>query len=175
MKRKLIITFGLVIIGFILFPKNFEFHKLRERPGTIEIPDSIYDFTINHIYASHAPGVSRECAEVTCKLLKFSFDQDVLFENKVSKAHCVTYARLCATLCNKMFEEYEIDAEAIPVVGYITINGVNINKLLVSIVPKKYEHYFVDHDMVEIRLEGKLLWFIDPTEREFTGRERVYH
>ena len=175
MKRKLIITFCLVVIGLILFPKNFEFHKLRERPSNVVIPDSIYDFVRNDVDEQDVLGISRECAKVTCKLLNYSINQDVLFENKVSKAHCVTYAKVCAALCNGVFVEYGIDAEAIPVVEYITINGVNINKLLMSVVPKKYERYFVDHDMVEIRLEGKLLWFIDPTEREFTGRERVYH
>ena len=175
MKRNLIIIFCLVIIGLILFPKDFEFHKLKERPRTVVIPDSIYDFARDNVKAKDVASISRACAKVTCKLLSYSINQDVLFENRVSKAHCVTYARLCATLCNKMFEEYGIDAEAIPVVGYITINGVNINKLLVSIVPKNYEHYFVDHDMVEIRVGGERLWFIDPTEREFTGRARIYH
>ena len=174
-KAKVVITTAcLIIIGTVLFPKNFEFHKLRERPGAVEVPDSIYDFARKHVHSTDAAGISRDCAKATCKLLKFSFNQDVLFENKVSRAHCVTYARLCATLCNRFYKEYGIDAEAIPVVGYITINGINTSSLLTSIIPEKYEHNFVNHDMVEIRSKGKRVWFIDPSEREFTGVARTY-
>ena len=175
MKRKLIIIFGLVVMGLILYPKNFEFHKLKERPSNVLIPDSIYDFVRNDVDVQDVSGILRECAKVTCKLLNYSINQDVLFENKVSKGHCVTYAKVCAALCNRVFVEYGVDAEAIPVVGYITINGVNVHKLLMSVVPKKYKRYFIDHDMVEIRVGGERLCFIDPTEREFTGRERIYH
>lgn len=175
-RTKVIFTIiALIIAGLLLFPKNFEFHKERERIAAVEIPDSIYDFARQYIRSTDAAGISRDCAKVTCKLLKFSFNQDVLFENRVSKAHCVTYARLCATLCNMFYKELGIDAEAIPVVGRVTVNGVDIHKVLTSIVPKEQEHNFINHDMVEIRSEGKTLWFIDPTEREFTGLERVYN
>ena len=170
----IIISTCLVIIGIILFPKNFEFHKQSERPGFVEIPDSIYDFALQYVHSTDVAGISRDCAKATCKLLKFSFNQDVLFEKKVSRAHCVTYARLCATLCNKFYKEHGIDAEAIPVVGYITINGINTSKVLTSIVPEKYEHNFVNHDVVEIRSKGKRVWYIDPSEREFTGIARTY-
>jgi hypothetical protein len=73
----------LIVIGIILFPKKFEFHKQSERTGIIEIPDSIYDFAQQYVQSTDAAGISRDCAKATCKLLKFSFNQDILFKNKV--------------------------------------------------------------------------------------------
>ena len=173
-KRVVIAIACLSIVGLLVLSRNFEFHKEFERPGTVLIPDSIYDFARQYISSSSATGVSRECAKVTCKLLTFSFDQDVLFDNKVSRAHCVTYARLCATLCNTFYKELGIDAEAIPVAGRVTVCGVDIHKILTFLVPKEQRHNFVNHDMVEIRSNGETVWFIDPSEREFFGIERVY-
>jgi hypothetical protein len=174
-KRVVIAIVCLSIVGLLVLSRSFEFHKEYERPGSVLLPDSIYAFARQYISSTNATGVSRECAKVTCKLLKFSFNQDVLFENKVSKAHCVTYARLCATLCNTFYKELGIDAEAIPVVGRVTVCGIDIHKILTSLLPKEQRHNFVNHDMVEIRSKGETIWFIDPVEREFFGVERVYN
>ena len=160
--------------GFILSQMDLQFHKQRERPGTVDIPAAIYDAAKQRVSSTDAAGISRECAGITCELLDFSFDQDVLFKKNVSKAHCVTYARVCATLCNRIYRERGVDAEAVPVVGYITVLGVNANRLLMLFLPSEYERYVVDHDMVEIRSGGKAMFYIDPSEIEFTGVERVY-
>lgn len=160
--------------GFILSRMDLQFHKQRERSGTVDIPAAIYDAAKQRVSSTDAAGISRECAGITCELLDFSFDQDVLFKKNVSKAHCVTYARVCATLCNRIYRERGVDAEAVPVVGYITVLGVNANRLLMLFLPSEYERYVVDHDMVEIRSGGKAMFYIDPSEIEFTGVERVY-
>ena len=160
--------------GFILSQMDLQFHKQRERSGTVDIPVAIYDAAKQRVSSTDAAGISRECAGITCELLDFSFDQDVLFKKNVSKAHCVTYARVCATLCNRIYRERGVDAEAVPVVGYITVLGVNANRLLMLFLPSEYERYVVDHDMVEIRSGGKAMFYIDPSEIEFTGVERVY-
>ena len=176
-KKKIIIAIVcLVIVGVGLWmsPSSFKFYKERERTGLVKIPDSIKAMVLKDIYSESPIAVARHCAKVTCKLLDFSFNQDVLFEKPVSKAHCVNYAKVCAALCNVVYDHYNIDAEAIPVVGRVTINGVDIHKVLTSIVPKEHRHKFINHDMVEIRSEGKTLWYIDPVEREFFGLERVY-
>lgn len=125
-----------------------------------------------HIQNTHSRDIYKTalyCSKVTCDLLKFSFKQDVLFKNKVSKAHCVTYAKLHATLCNIAYNAHNIDAMATPVVGYAVLNFININKLCTALVPPKYERYFIDHDAVEIRCKssGETLWIIDPTERDY--------
>lgn len=176
-KKKIIITLVfLVIVGVGLWirPSNFEFHKESERTDLVEIPDSIKAMVLKDAYSESPISIARHCAKVTCGLLDFSFNQDVLFEKPVSKAHCVNYAKVCAALCNVVYEHYNIAAEAIPVVGRVIIDGVDIHKALTSIVPKKHKHKFINHDMVEIRCEGKTSWFIDPVEREFFGLERVY-
>ena len=176
-QKKIIITLVcLVIVGVGLWirPSNFEFHKERERTDLVEIPDSIKAMVLKDAYSKSPISIARHCAKVTCGLLDFSFNQDVLFEKPVSKAHCVNYAKVCAALCNVVYDHYNIDAEAIQVVGRVTIDGVDIHKVLTSIVPKKHKHKFINHDMVEIRSDGKTLWFIDPVEREIFGLERVY-
>lgn len=164
----------LSVLGFFLSLMGLEFHKQRERPGEVEIPAAIYDAARERVRSTDAAGISYECANITCDLLDFSFNQDPLFKNKVSKAHCVTYAKVCATLCNRIYKERGIDAEAVPVVGCITVWGVNANRLLMLFLPSEYERYVVDHDMVEIRSGGKAMFYIDPSEIEFTGVERVY-
>lgn len=160
--------------GFILSQMDLQFHKQRERPGEVDVPAAIYDAARERVRSTDAAGISYECANITCDLLDFSFNQDPLFKNKVSKAHCVTYARVCATLCNRIYRERGVDAEAVPVVGHITVLGVNANRLLMLFLPSEYERYVVDHDMVEIRSGGKAMFYIDPSEIEFTGVERVY-
>ena len=160
--------------GFILSQMDLQFHKQRERPGEVDVPAAIYDAARERVRSTDAAGISYECANITCDLLDFSFNQDPLFKNKVSKAHCVTYAKVCATLCNRIYKERGIDAEAVPVVGCITVWGVNANRLLMVLLPSGYERYVIDHDMVEIRSGGKAMFYIDPSEIEFTGVERVY-
>lgn len=173
-KYFIIAVVSLSVLGFLLSNIGLQFHKQRERPGTVDIPAAIYDAAKQRVSSTDAAGISRECAGITCELLDFSFEQDVLFKNNVSKAHCVTYAKVCATLCNRIYRERSIDAEAVPVVGYITVFGINANRLLMALLPSEYERYVVDHDMVEIRSGGKAMFYIDPSEIEFTGVERVY-
>ena len=179
MKRKTIILITLLCLIAIFVIGNFlshtfEFEKTGERTNSVEIPDSIKTIVLKDIYSLNPTSISRHCAKVTCDLLDFSFNQDVLFEKPVSKAHCVNYAKVCAALCNVVFDYHNIDAEAIPVVGRVTVHGIDIHEILTSIVPKEQEHNFINHDMVEIRSKGETLWFIDPVEREFTGLERFY-
>ena len=175
-KKTLFIATALVMLVLLLFPVNREFHILRERQGRVVVPDSIKELIIENTHSLDAHKTALYCSKVTCDLLKFSFQQDVLFENKVSKAHCVAYARLHATLCNIAYGAHNIDAKATPVVGYAELNFVNVNKLCVALVSPKYERYFKDHDAVEIRCKsnGKTLWIIDPTERDFIPWGGVY-
>ena len=170
LKKKAIFTaMALLILLMLLFPVNREFHILRERQGRVVVPDSIKGLIIKNTHSLDIYKSALYCSKVTCDLLRFSFKQDVLFKNKVSKAHCVTYARLHATLCNIAYNAHDMDAMAVPVVGYAVLNFVNINKLCTALVPKEYERYFIDHDAVEIRCKssGETLWIIDPTERDY--------
>ena len=168
-KKAIFIAMALLILLMLLFPVNREFHILRERQGRVVVPDSIKGLIIKNTHSQDIYKTALYCSKVTCDLLRFSIKQDVLFKNKVSKAHCVTYARLHATLCNIAYNAHDMDAIAIPVVGYAVLNFVNINKLCTALVPKEYERYFIDHDAVEIRCKssGETLWIIDPTERDY--------
>ena len=106
-KKKIIITLVcLVIVGVGLWirPSNFEFHKERERTNLVELPDSIKAMVLKDAYSESPISIARHCAKVTCGLLDFSFNQDVLFEKPVSKAHCVNYAKVCAALCNVVYD-----------------------------------------------------------------------
>ena len=101
------------------------------------------------------------CVELTANLLTFSFNQDPLFKNKVSKAHCVTYARVCSSLCNIAFKAHNKKAKATPVVGYAKIFGVNLCEVLCAIFPKS-KNRLKDHDFVEVRLQNEKL-YVDPS------------
>ena len=46
-----------------------------------------------------------------------------------------------------------------PVVGYVTFCGLNLCKLLKSVVPEKYKSFVKDHDFVEIDLGERVRYF----------------
>lgn len=174
MKNKILIIISLFLICLMIFPVNKEFYKLKERPGEIKIPNHIKEYVIESTHSYDVYEITRHCAKITCDLLEFSFNQNISFNNGTLKGHCVTYARLHSTLCNIAFKAHNINAQAKPIVGNIIMYNININNLLVKIIPKKYEHYFINHDIVEITYDNNKILLIDPLEREFFGLEYIY-
>ena len=168
----LLALFALLAIMFI--PRGYD--KLRERPGTVEIPAALKESVIKGTESMTAEEISSYCSDITCDLLSFSFKQDVLFENEVSRAHCVTYARLHSSLCNIAFKAHDIDAEAVPIVCHMYVCGLNINTIIVSMLPQEYRRFFIDHDMVEIRKKSdkRTILATDPTEHDLSSFERNY-
>ena len=66
------------------------------------------------------------CVDLTAELLDFFFVQDKLFSKPVCKAHCVTYAQLCSTLCNIAFKSHGSNWSAKRVRGYVAAYGIKV-------------------------------------------------
>jgi hypothetical protein len=93
--------------------------------------------------------------QLTSDLLSFTEKNDI--EN--GKANCVGYAILCSRICNYSFEMNKLKYHAKPVVGYVTLYGINICNILKSLAPQKWKKFVKDHDFVELELEDKTIFF----------------
>jgi hypothetical protein len=97
--------------------------------------------------------------------LKFSEKNDI----KNGKANCVGYAQLFTSICNYALEVGRYEGRVKPVVGKIKWCGIDLCKVLKTIVPKKYESFVKDHDFVELDYGDEYV-YIDPTLFDFCGR-----
>ena len=93
--------------------------------------------------------------ELTSRLLTFKEKNDITN----GKANCVGYAILCSRICNYAFIVNNLKHKTRPVVGYVTLYGVNICNILKSLAPQKWKNFVKDHDFVELELENKTIFF----------------
>ena len=93
--------------------------------------------------------------KLTCKLFKFTKKNDIAN----GKANCVGYAQLCSEICNYAMSHNGISYRTKPVVGYVTFYGIDLCKILKTIVPNKYKNFVKDHDFVEMDLGDKYMYF----------------
>ena len=164
----------LVIIFITLFSlTRLELVKEFDREFSyVDIPDSIKSEVIYNTEGLSDLEIINWCVNKTSELLEYSFEQDSLFENKISKAHCVTYSKVCSSLCNLPFEHNNIQSKAKCVVGYVKLYNINICKLGTKIF-KNYSNYFVNHDFVEINNENYCI-YVDPTLYDLIGSDLKY-
>ena len=164
----------LVIIFITLFSlARLELVKEYDREfNNINIPDSIKSEVIYNTEGLSDLEIINWCVTKTSELLEYSFKEDTLFENKISKAHCVTYSKVCATLCNLAFDYNNIPSKAKCVVGYVKLYNLNLCKLGTKIF-KNYSNYFVNHDFVEINNKDYCI-YVDPTLFDLIGSDLKY-
>ena len=92
---------------------------------------------------------------LTADLLSFTEKNDL--DN--GKANCVGYAVMCSRICNYAFQVNGMGYRARPVVGYVSLYGVNLCRLLQAIAPQRWKNFVKDHDFVELKLEDRTLFF----------------
>ena len=148
---------------------TFSFTKMYDRNGAgVQIPKEIRQKVIAETRGKNAIQIAQYCSRQTCDLLEFSFDQDKLWQKEVSKAHCVTYSRVCSELCNLAFLSNNVNASTKVVVGHLHYGGINLHPIALNILPAKYHRYFKDHDVVELNYNNKTI-YIDPTLHDLIG------
>ena len=163
----------LIFVGIVILITDFKFHKQKIRTKTeLMIPDEIKNSVIDNTKDLNAFEIAEYCSNVTCSLLKYSINQDKLFAKTPSKAHCVTYARVCSELCNIAYKAHDLDGYAENVCGYYTYFNVNLHKVLIALFPKKYQRYLKDHDVVELNIANKK-YYIDPTMHDLFGNFKI--
>ncbi len=106
--------------------------------------------------------IVRYCNDKTQKLLTFATKCEPFDDRKVTKMHCVGYARVLATICNYAFSVNGIKATAKPVVGQVYLNGINLNDYS-KLLPTKLKNFTKDHDFVEVQLSTKKIIYVDPS------------
>lgn len=100
----------------------------------------------------------------TSRLLRFGEHNDL----DRGKANCVGYAQVGSDICNRAFRAASIDAEARPVVGYISLCSINVCWVMKNIVPHEFSSFVKDHDFVEITTGGKKI-YVDPSAYDYLG------
>ena len=101
------------------------------------------------------------CNKKTQDLLTFSTKCEPFDDRKVTKMHCVGYAKVYATICNYAFKINKIAGKAAPVVGYVKWKGINLNNFS-KLLPKDMRNFTKDHDFVEVKYEDKVI-YADPS------------
>ena len=107
--------------------------------------------------------IVRYCNKKTQDILTFSTKSEKFDDRKKTKMHCVGYARVFSTMCNYAFSVNGIKGRSKPVVGYVYLNGMNLNEYS-SLLPEKWKNFTKDHDFAEVKLsDGKTTIYADPT------------
>ncbi len=102
------------------------------------------------------------CNDKTQKLLTFSTKCETFDDRKITKMHCVGYARVFATICNYAFSVNGKKGNVKPVVGQVYINGINLNDYS-KLLPTKWKNFTKDHDFAEVTLSDKKIIYVDPS------------
>lgn len=97
----------------------------------------------------------------TNELLRFSTKCEPFDDRKVTRMHCVGFAQVYSTICNYAFKVNHINGKAIPVVGIVKWNGINLN-IFSKYLPQKWNNFTKDHDFVEVRYDNHT-FYVDPT------------
>lgn len=158
MKNKL---FVILLCSILIVLSLFKLELVKQYNRSVEtvvIPDSIKLELISSTVNMSDVEIINTCVVKTANLLKFSKTQDTIFKYSVSRAHCVNYSKVCSALCNIAFENNNIKAKAFPVVGYVSLFGINLNELIFSI---SNDYFFKDHDFVEIKGKNYII-YVDP-------------
>ena len=147
-----------IYAAFKVCTYNIYLSKIKDRnTEPIELSQSLKERIQKGTQGMDKTEVIDYSVKLTAQLLTFSATQGKLGDNKKSKANCVGYARLCASICNYGFRQNHIQAKAKPVVGYVYLWNVNLCKLISHNTSGKLSLFTKDHDFVDI--DGK---FVDP-------------
>lgn len=147
-----------IYAAFKVCTYNISLSKIKDRnTESIELSQSLKGRIQKETQDMDKAAVIDYSVKLTAKLLTFSATQGKLGDNKKSKANCVGYARLCASICNYGFRQNHIQAKAKPVVGYVYLWNFNLCKLISHNTSGRLSLFTKDHDFVDI--DGK---FVDP-------------
>lgn len=171
MNKIYIVMTGLLLVLLLTF--RLELVKQYDRESSyVNIPDSIKNELILNTKSLDEVEIINYCVDKTSDLLEYSFKEDVLFRNNISKAHCVTYAKVCSSLCNIAFQNNNINSTAKCVVGYVKGFGINLCNLGYKLF-KNHSNYFINHDFVEIQGSNYIM-YVDPCLKDLIKSDLKY-
>ena len=150
LKRGLITV---LLIGFVIPSFSMGLVKKHNRYGSITIPQFQKEIIKSKTKNMSKDEIIDYSVKLTAKTLKFSDKCSPVTFNKETNAHCVLYAKVLASVCNYAFQVNHINATAHPVVGDVTLSGINLCSLVSSVFSfnTKLKNFTKDHDFVEIK------------------------
>lgn len=160
MKNKIIITF---LLGCLSLPSFAQLTLVKQQDRNVHriaLTESLITEINAETFNLSDVEIINYAVNKTAQLLDYSFTENINL-NGISKAHCVTYSKLCATICNLAFINNNINSKAKCVVGYVYLGNINLCTLGANIF-KKYSRYFINHDFVEINGYNYTI-LVDPT------------
>ena len=127
--------------------------KKHNRYGSITIPQFQKEIIKSKTKNMSKDEIIDYSVKLTAKTLKFSDKCSPVTFNKETNAHCVLYAKVLASVCNYAFQVNHINATAHPVVGDVTLSGINLCSLVSSVFSfnNRLKNFTKDHDFVEIK------------------------
>ncbi len=161
MKKRILLTISALIVVFIVAAEGLTLRKTSYRPFTpVSLSKEFKQEIKEATKGKSEDEIVRYCNDKTQKLLTFSTKCEPFDDRKVTKMHCVGYARVLATICNYAFSANGINATAKTVVGQVYLNGINLNDYS-KLLPTKLKNFTKDHDFVEVTLSNKKLIYVD--------------
>lgn len=162
MKKKLIVVAAVVVVlalaavYFLWFPLSLS--KVGDRNGIFTPGGELKSAIAGETSGMTAEEVRVYSIKKTAELLSFASKND--FEK--GKANCVGYAKMCAGIADYAFKVNGLRCSAKPVVGYVMLYGINLCDVLKVCMPdKRWKNFVKDHDFVEFRIEGSII-YADP-------------
>jgi hypothetical protein len=132
-----------------------QLEKIGNREGSVQLSEKHKE-----IITSECTGLRdvdklvNICNRLVCRQLKFAYKNDLNHRD----ANCVGYAKFHATALNYAFMINQLPYKARPVYGKAHLCGIDLHPVLKSILPKKYEPFFNNHDYTEIDLGDEMLY-----------------
>lgn len=161
------VCIAVVCLLFFLF-LQFELVKQDTRKQhSIGLSGEIKEEVINDTKGLTDLQVVDYCVQKTSDLLKFSKEASVSITSSDNKGHCVTYAKVCATMCNIAFESNNIPSKAYCVVGYVGVYGINLCEILYRLTRSSFVK---DHDFVEVITPNNII-YVDPSIYDLVGMD----
>ncbi|MDO4512083.1 MAG: hypothetical protein Q4B68_09750 [Bacteroidales bacterium] len=157
MVKKILIlcAVGVVVLAWL----SASLQEERCRANDISLPASQCRVLIAETRGMDADQIVDYCVGRTCDFLSFQSQNEPIRYDRESGANCVNYAKLCASMCDVALNAHGYRCKAQPVVGHVQMLGVNVNKVVSTMLSfsDRWRNFTKDHDFVKI---------------EFTSRDR---
>jgi hypothetical protein len=154
------VAIGVAVLIAIMVLMPISFVKTNDRGSTLDyFPEELKGRIKSETVGNSDEEIVKYSLDLTAELLRFTRVNAL----KDGKANCVGYAQLCSNICNYAFAACHSKARTKPVVGYITICGVNVCKVAHFLAPAKDKNFVKDHDFVEYRHRDGTTSFFDPS------------
>ena len=159
------VAIGVAVIIAVVMIMPISFVKISDREATHDyFPEKLKGRIKSETVGYSDEKIVKYSLDLTAELLKFTRENAL----RDGKANCVGYAQLCSNICNHAFAARHSKARTKPVVGYITICGINVCKVAYFLAPAKDKNFVKDHDFVEYwHRDGKTTFF-DPSIYDVT-------